>query len=105
MISSVKRTAGIFFLSLAISYSVIGAEQAAGQEYRVEGYVSAIKSTYLYLGGQRYFLAPDVKFALDTDYGRPLDGKEIYQMRWIARARIHVRDNKVTRVTVLKMEQ
>ena len=105
MISSVKRTAGTLILILAICCGVIGTEQAAGQEYRVEGHVSVIKNTYLYLDGQRYFLAPDVKFTLDTEYGRPISGTEVFAMQKIDRARIHIRDNKVDRITILKVEQ
>jgi hypothetical protein len=105
MIFSVKRAAGTLILILAICCGVIGVEQAAGQEYHVEGYVSAIKNTYLYLNGQRYFLAPDVKFTLDTEYGRPISGTEVFAMQKIDRARIHIRDNKVDRITILQMDQ
>lgn len=105
MTSRSKKMIGSFFLVLTIWSGLAATESCASQEFRVEGYVSAIKSTYLYLNGQRYFLAPTVKFTLETEYGRRVSAREVYTMRWIARARVHIRDNKVTGVTILKMEQ
>lgn len=105
MKSSSKNMMGSVFLVFMIWSSLAATKSFASREYRVEGYVSAIKSSYLYLNGQRYFLAPNVRFTLETDYGRQVSAREVYTMRWIARARILVHNNKIIRVTILKMEQ
>jgi len=83
----------------------MGTLRAASYDHSVEGYVSVIKSTELYLDGQRYFIAPNVKFTLYTDYGRTIARKEILDLRKIERARIFIKDSKVYHVTVLKMDQ
>jgi hypothetical protein len=105
MIPGMMRTIRILLIFLIFSLGLTGTLHAASYEHSVEGYVSVIKSTELYLNGQRYFVAPEVKFTLYKDYGRPIDRKEILAMGKIERARIYIKDSKVYRVTVLKIEQ
>jgi len=102
---NLKNSLSIFFLTLTFWSCISGTDAVAYREYQVEGYVSVIQKTYLYLEGQRYFLDPKVKFTLYTDYGRQVSAQEIVSLQWIARARLHIRNNKVTRVTILKLEQ
>lgn len=99
------KTVRISILFLLVSLSLLGRPIASGYEYSVEGHVSVIKTTELYLNGQRYFVAPAVKFSLYKDYGRPVDRMEILAMGKIEWARIFIKDSKVYHVTVLKMEQ
>ena len=65
--------------------------------------ISSINKHELYMFGVRFFIAPDVKIFLKTDYGKPLNLKELVAVGRIEKAAVYMKGSVVKKIIVLEM--